>query len=79
MEKKGEIFNQLAIIADLLENINLESTSKSVIIELNEIEFEKMYKQIIKKIKAQTDMAETAFTVKIGYVDFVFALNKSNV
>lgn len=76
MEKKGEIFNQLAIISDLLENINLESESKSVIIELNGNEFEKLFKKIIKKTKSQSDMDETTFTLKIGYVDFVFTLAK---
>lgn len=76
MEKKGEIFNQLAIISDLLENINLESESKSVIIELNGNEFEKLFKKTIKKTKSQSDMDETTFTLKIGYVDFVFTLAK---
>ena len=77
MEKKGEIFNQLAIISDLLENINLESESKSVVIELNNDEFEKLFKKTIKKTKSQSDMDETTFTMKIGYIDFVFTRTKS--
>jgi hypothetical protein len=76
MEKKGEIFNQLAIISDLLENINLESESKSVIIVLGSDEFEKLFKKTIKKSKMTSTMDETAFTLKIGDIDFVFTLMK---
>ena len=77
MEKKGEIFNQLAIISDLLENINLESESKSVVFILSNDDFEKLFKKIIKKAKTQSDMNETTFSLKIGDIDFIF--NKSNV
>jgi len=77
MEKRGEIFNQLAIIADLLENINLESESKSVVFILSNDDFEKLFKKIIKKAKTQSDMNETTFSLKIGDIDFIF--NKSNV
>jgi hypothetical protein len=77
MEKRGEIFNQLAIIADLLENINLESESKSVVLILSNDDFEKLFKKIIKKAKTQSDMNETTFSLKIGDIDFIF--NKSNV
>jgi len=76
MEKKGEIFNQLAIISDLLENINLESESKSVIIVLGSDEFEKLFKKTIKKSKMTSTMDETTFTLKIGDIDFVFTLMK---
>ena len=40
MEKKGEVLNQLAIISDLLENVNVSNMSSTVIIELNKEEFE---------------------------------------
>jgi hypothetical protein len=76
MEKKGEIFNQLAIIADLLENINLESESKSVVFMLGDDDFEGILKKVIKKTKAQSSKDETTFTLKIGDIDFIF--NKSN-
>ena len=41
MEKKGELLNQLAIISDLLEKINTETISRTVVLELNKEEFQK--------------------------------------
>ena len=39
MEKKGELLNQLAIISDLLEKINTNTESKTIILELPESDF----------------------------------------
>lgn len=81
MEKKGEILNQLALIADLLEKANIESTSTSVIFVLNEKDFNGLYEKITKKTKSDnpSENTETSFSVKIGDIEFVFGLNKSNV
>ena len=76
MEKKGEIFNQLAIISDLLENANLESESAIVTFVVEEKEFKKIYEKIIKKINTRLEEPDNAFFVKIGQVNFIF--NKSN-
>jgi len=76
MEKKGEIFNQLAIISDLLENANLESESAIVTFVVEEKEFKKIYEKIIKKINTRLEEPDNAFSVKIGQVNFIF--NKSN-
>lgn len=78
MEKKGEILNQLAIISDLLENANLESESKSVIFILKREEFDKIFDKVVKKTKVKFDTAEQTFTVKIGEIDFIFTMSKSN-
>jgi hypothetical protein len=76
MEKKGEIFNQLAIISDLLENINLESESKSVIFVVNEKEFNLMFNKITKRVKSyMANEIENTFSVKIGEIDFIFNMN----
>jgi hypothetical protein len=77
MEKRGEILNQLAIISDLLEKINLEGENKTVIIDLNKKEFEKIYKLIISKINIGKTDINNRFSVKIGEIEFVF--NMSNV
>ena len=34
MEKKGDILNQLAIISDLLEKINANTESKTIVLNL---------------------------------------------
>ena len=77
MEKKGDIFNQLAIISDLLEKINLNSKSTSVVIILDEKEFKSMYNEVIKKIKIKSEEPESSFSMKIGDIEFIF--NMSNV
>ena len=48
MEKKGELFNQLAIITDLLENVNIESDNKMIIIELKKQQFDDVYEKVQK-------------------------------
>jgi len=77
MEKKGEILNQLAIISDLLENANIESETTSVVYILNETEFNKMFSKIVKKTKVKSEV-DTTFSVKIGEIEFIFTLSKSN-
>ena len=77
MEKKGEVLNQLAIISDLLENVNLNTISSTVIIELSNDEFENVYQMIQKKYGSKIDRPKDKFTITIGMVDFVFS--KSNV
>ena len=78
MEKKGEIFNQLAIISDLLEKVNLDTKGTSVVIVLEEPEFNRMFDKIVKKTKVLTpEMLQNTFSLKIGEIDFVFTLSKS--
>jgi hypothetical protein len=77
MEKKGEIFNQLAIISDLLENANLELESTTIIFVIEEKEFKKIYEKIIKKTNTRLEEPDDTFSVKIGQVNFIF--NKSSV
>ena len=78
MEKKGEILNQLAIISDLIENVNLESKSRSVFFILNKTEFNKMIDVIVKKTKVKYDESNQTFTVKIGEVEYIFTMEKPN-
>lgn len=79
MEKKGEFFNQIAIIADLIENINFSPISRSLIFELDDDEFLRIFKLIQNKLSKNEKNPTDRFLVKIGEVDFVFVLNKSNV
>ena len=74
MEKKGEILNQLAIISDLLENINLIAESKSVIIIVSKNEYYKISKIVEKKTKSKLNRNEK-FSIKIGDIDFIFSMN----
>lgn len=77
MEKKGEILNQLAIISDLMENLNVNQISSTVVIEMSNQEFENVYLTIQKKYGTKMDKPKDKFNITIGMVDFVFS--KSNV
>jgi phosphoribosylaminoimidazole (AIR) synthetase len=77
MEKKGELLNQLAIISDLLEKINTQTESITVVLEMPNENFEKSFETIQKKYGRKIDKPESTFTINIGMVDIVF--NKSNV
>jgi hypothetical protein len=77
MEKKGELLNQLAIISDLLEKINIETISRTVILELNKEEFLKSFELIQKKYGRKMDRPDGSFSISIGGVDIIF--NMSNV
>ena len=49
MEKKGELLNQLAIISDLLEKVNAETKPTTIVFELSNMEFDRVFQSIQKK------------------------------
>jgi hypothetical protein len=75
MEKKGELLNQLAIISDLLEKLNTNTESTTIVLNLKEEEFLKAFDSIQKKYKRNIEKPETTFTISIGEVDIVFNMN----
>lgn len=77
MEKKGEILNQLAIIADLLEKVNMENLFTTVTFEMEEKDFNEMFKKITKKAKVTSTDLDNIFSVKIGQIDFIFNKNSA--
>ena len=77
MEKNGELLNQLAIVSDLLEKLNIDTESKTIILNLKEEEFLKAFSIIQKKYGRIIEKPEETFTIKIGEVDIIF--NMSNV
>ncbi len=77
MEKKGELLNQLAIVSDLLEKLNTNTESTTIVLNLKEVEFLRALDLIQKKYGRIIEKPEETFTIKIGEVDIVF--NMSNV
>lgn len=75
MEKKGELVNQLAIISDLIEKINTNTTSQTLILELPKEDFEKAFEIIQKKYGRKIERPKDTFTIKIGLVDIIFNTN----
>jgi len=77
MEKRGDVFNQLAIISDLLEKVNIDSKSKTFILEVPESEFYRIYKMVESKGRFMSERPKNTFNIKIGDVNIIF--NMSNV
>ena len=75
MEKKGELFNQLAIITDLLENINIESENKMILIELKKEPFEEVFEKVQTKFGKKKGKPGKSFNISIGTIDVVFNMN----
>lgn len=80
MEKKGDILNQLAIITDLIEKINIDYISSTIIFNLNENEFENVYNYTARKnndkfVPLKKDIND--FILNISDVHII--INKSNV
>ena len=76
MEKKGDIFNQLAIISELLEKVNIDSKSQTLILEVSENEFYKIYKMVESKGRFMSEKPKNTFNIRIGNVNIIF--NMSN-
>lgn len=77
MEKKGDLFNQLAIISDLLEKSNVESTNQTIILELSREEFVRVYKLTQLKAKKSLEVPKTSFNIKIGSVNIIFSMSNA--
>jgi hypothetical protein len=75
MEKKGDLLNQLAIISDLLEKLNANTESKTIVLNLKEDEFLNAFNVIQKKYGRRIEKPETTFSISIGEVDIVFNMN----
>lgn len=77
MEKKGELLSQLALIVDLIENINTRTQSNTLVFELSKMEFDKVFDYFEKKYDRRTLKPKNSFNITIGKVDVIF--NTSNV
>jgi hypothetical protein len=75
MEKKGDLLNQLAIISDLLEKVNADLESQTIILELKQEEFDRVFKLIQKKYGKTTDVPKDTFTINLGVVNIIFNTN----
>lgn len=75
MEKKGDMFNQLAIVSDLLEQCNIKAVNHAIIIELDRNEFVRVYKLTQMKAKLSLETPKTTFNIKIGNVDIIFNMS----
>lgn len=75
MEKKGDLLNQLAIICDLLEKINGDIKSGTIICEVSNVEFNRIYDLVEKKYGKRSERPKSTFNITIGEIDIVFNTN----
>ncbi len=77
MEKKGDLINQIAIISDLVEKMNLNKQSSTLVLDLKEDVFLSTFEYVNKKHSNRMPKPDKTFTIKIGELDIIF--NKSSV
>ena len=77
MERKGDLLNQLAIISDLVEKVNADIKSNTLVFEISKTEFDRVFEYFEKKYERKTEKPKNTFTISIGKVDIVF--NTSSV
>lgn len=77
MDKKGKILNQIAIIADLLEKANLTANQTTVMFDVDETEFIRIYNTMYVNSKVKPKPPKESFNINIE--DIVFTFNKSSV
>lgn len=75
MQKNGSIFNQLAMISDLLEKTNLVKKSQTIVLEVDKTEFDRIYQMVKTKVKFVAEDPKDTFNIKIGNVNIVFNMN----
>jgi len=75
MEKRGNVLNQLAIISDLLENLNMVSTNTSIVFNMERTEFNRMYNIVYLRAKEKSTPPKNSFQAKIGNVTIIFNTN----
>jgi hypothetical protein len=77
MLKKGDLLNQLAIISDLIEKLNSDIKSNTLVFEVSNSEFEQVFHYIEKKNNRKSELPKDKFTITIGKVDIVFSTNNA--
>ena len=80
MKKKGEVLNQLAIIADLIENISLEYDSATITFNVNDDEFRRIYNYTSRKQGDKfVELKDDVKNFSINITDVHVIINKNSV
>jgi hypothetical protein len=77
MQKKGDLINQIAIISDLIEKMNLDKESSTLVFDLKENVFLETFEYVNKKHDNMMPKPGKTFTIKIGEVDIIFNRNSA--
>jgi hypothetical protein len=71
MEKTGDFFNQIAIISDLLENINLNADRTSITFYLEDTEFKRILDLVLEKSNYKININKDendSFMIDVGEI-----------
>jgi len=78
MAKSNNILNQLAVIADLLEKIEIDSSIITVTFNLKNKDFTNFFAKIAQRSGIATKTTnDDVFILKIGNVDYLFNRNNA--
>ena len=67
----GDVMNQLAIISDLLENINLDTEQIKVEIELKNEDFDELHNRVVQK-RGILMIPKKTFNMMVSGIMFTF-------
>jgi hypothetical protein len=67
----GDVMNQLAIISDLLENINLDTEQIKVEIELKNEDFDELHNRVVQK-RGLLMIPKKTFNMMVSGIMFTF-------
>lgn len=67
----GDVMNQLAIISDLLENINLDTNQIKVDIELSNEDFDELHNKVVQK-RGLLMLPKKSFNMMVSGIMFTF-------
>ena len=77
MEKKGDLLNQLAIIADLIEKMNVNSTNKSLLIKVEDKDFNELFDYFQSKNERKMQKPTDVFVINIESVEIIISKNNA--
>lgn len=67
----GDVMNQLAIISDLLDNINLDTKGVKVEIDLPDDEFDELHDRVVQK-RGLFILPKKSFNITVSGIMFTF-------
>lgn len=67
----GDVMNQLAIISDLLDNINLQTKGVKVEIDLPDDEFDELHDRVVQK-RGLFILPKKSFNITVSGIMFTF-------
>lgn len=78
MANSKDLLNQLAYIVDLLEKINCQYETQTIVIGMDADAYKECFEKYFRKYSPTIDVPKT-FNISIGKVDIVFNVNNVSI